>query len=112
MPRPEFLPTRHGFDEWLGLPYSNDMWPPNGGKHPPLPLFDGERVIDADVTAEDQAALTGRYAARAVDFIERAAKAGTDRPFFLYLAHTMPRPDFPRNASPTNSGMCGIEWAR
>jgi arylsulfatase A len=42
---PEFLPTRHGFDEWLGLPYSNDMWPPNGnrGKWPPLPLFDGER---------------------------------------------------------------------
>jgi arylsulfatase A-like enzyme len=88
--RPEFLPTRHGFDEWLGLPYSNDMWPPNGDRYPPLPLFDGERVIDADVTAEDQAALTGRYAARAVDFIERAAQAEDGRPFFLYLAHTMP----------------------
>jgi arylsulfatase A-like enzyme len=87
---PEFLPTRHGFDEWLGLPYSNDMWPPNGGKHPPLPLFDGEKPIDPDVTAEDQATLTGRYTARAVDFIERSAKAGDGRPFFLYLAHTMP----------------------
>jgi arylsulfatase len=87
---PEFLPTRHGFEEWLGLPYSNDMWPPNGGRYPPLPLFDGERVIDEDVSAADQATLTGRYAARAVDFIERAAGAGDGRPFFLYLAHTMP----------------------
>jgi arylsulfatase A len=88
--QPEFLPTRHGFDEWLGLPYSNDMWPTGRSVHPPLPLFDGERVIDADVTAEDQATLTARYTARAVDFIERATAAGDDRPFFLYLAHTMP----------------------
>lgn len=87
---PEFLPTRHGFDEWLGLPYSNDMWPPNGGKWPPLPLFDGEQVIDADVTAEEQATLTGRYTARAINFIERSAKAADGKPFFLYLAHTMP----------------------
>jgi arylsulfatase A-like enzyme len=87
---PEFLPTRHGFHEWLGLPYSNDMWPPNGGRYPPLPLFDGERVIDPDVTAEDQEVLTGRYTSRAVDFIERSAKAADGRPFFLYLAHTMP----------------------
>ncbi|MFM7290699.1 MAG: sulfatase-like hydrolase/transferase, partial [Planctomycetia bacterium] len=89
---PEFLPTRHGFDEWLGLPYSNDMWPLNPGRRewPPLPLFDGERVIDADVSAEDQATLTGRYTTRAVAFIERAAKAGDSKPFFLYLAHTMP----------------------
>ena len=89
---PEFLPTRHGFDEWLGLPYSNDMWPTwpaPEGRYPPLPLFDGEHVIDAEVTAEDQATLTGRYAARAVDFIE-TAKANDGRPFFLYLAHTMP----------------------
>jgi arylsulfatase A-like enzyme len=89
---PEFLPTRHGFDEWLGLPYSNDMWPgkPGRGDWPPLPLFDGERVIDADVSAEDQATLTGRYTARAVDFVERATKAGDAKPFFLYFAHTMP----------------------
>ena len=90
--QPEFLPTRHGFDEWLGLPYSNDMWPhhPELRKKafPPLPLFDGETVVDADVTADDQATLTGRYAARAVDFIERSATG--DVPFFLYLAHAMP----------------------
>lgn len=88
--RPEFLPTRHGFDEYLGLPYSNDMWPHHPearkGTYPPLPLFDGEKVIDADVSPEDQATLTCRYAERAVDFIERSK----DRPFLLYLAHSMP----------------------
>ena len=39
--RPRFLPTRHGFDEYFGLPYSNDMWPFNPrvpGRHPPLPI--------------------------------------------------------------------------
>jgi arylsulfatase len=91
---PQFLPTRHGFDEYLGLPYSNDMWPHHPemkpGSFPPLPLFDGERIVDPDVTPEDQATLTARYAARAVDFIERAGSAADGRPFFLYLAHSMP----------------------
>jgi arylsulfatase len=97
--RPEFLPTRHGFDEWLGLPYSNDMWPlhpayadlPAGSAkrkegYPDLPLYEDERIIDAEVTAKDQAQLTARYTERAVSFIER----NKDRPFFFYLAHSMP----------------------
>lgn len=86
---PQFLPTRNGFDEWLGLPYSNDMWPFHptlADRFPPLPLFDGERVIDDDVSAEDQRQLTVRYTERAVSFIERHA----DGPFFLYFAHSMP----------------------
>ena len=87
-----FLPTRHGFDEWFGLPYSNDMWPHHPeaapGSYPSLPLFDGERIVDADVTPEDQATLTARYAERAVAFLERAQE--DQRPFFLYLAHSMP----------------------
>jgi choline-sulfatase len=88
--RPPFLPTRQGFDEYLGLPYSNDMWPRHPeakpGTFPPLPLFENETIVDPDVTPEAQATLTRRYADRAVDFIERAA----DGPFFLYLAHSMP----------------------
>jgi len=95
---PRFLPTRHGFDEWFGLPYSNDMWPlhPDLAKlpadaerrkrgYPPLPLLDGERVVDAEVTAADQAQLTRAYTERAVAFVERHR----DRPFFLYVPHTM-----------------------
>lgn len=85
---PKFLPTQHGFDEYFGLPYSNDMWRlhPTAGKHyPPLPLLDGQRIVDPDVTAEDQNQLTRLYTERAVQFIEK----NKDRPFFLYLAHTM-----------------------
>ena len=91
---PPFLPTRHGFDEYFGLPYSNDMWPHHPeakpGTYPPLPLFDGERVVDAEVSPEDQATLTARATARAVEFIDRAGTAADGRPFFVYLAHSMP----------------------
>lgn len=87
---PVFLPTRQGFDEWLGLPYSNDMWPNHPeakkGSYPDLPLFDGETVVDPSVDADDQKTLTTRYTERAVRFIERHR----DQPFFLYLAHSMP----------------------
>jgi arylsulfatase A len=87
---PQFLPTRHGFDSYLGLPYSNDMWPHHPeakpGSYPKLPLIDGDRIIDSDVTADDQAVLTAKYRDRAVQFIrEQHAK-----PFFLYFAHTFP----------------------
>ncbi len=115
---PEFLPTRHGFDEYLGLPYSNDMFPhhemlPIRENEPPLmqairkrsrytgspwkqgqanlppsfekplPLIDGERVVE---TMPDQRTLTTRYTERAVRFI----RENRDRPFFIYLAHAMP----------------------
>ncbi|MCS7305924.1 MAG: sulfatase [Thermoguttaceae bacterium] len=85
---PKFLPTRHGFDHYFGLPYSNDMWPhhPTAGKnYPPLPLLEDERIVDTDLTAEDQQQLTRRYTERAVQFIQ----TNQDQPFFLYLAHTM-----------------------
>jgi arylsulfatase A len=86
----EFLPVHHGFDEHFGLPYSNDMWPSHPearrGTYPPLPLIEGDRVIDDEVTPAEQAHLTTRYTERAVSFIERNA----GRPFFFYLAHSMP----------------------
>lgn len=85
---PKFLPTNHGFDEYVGLPYSNDMWPghPTGGKnYPPLPLIEGTKVIDADVTDKDQEQLTTLYTEKAVDFIDR----NKDNPFFLYVPHSM-----------------------
>jgi arylsulfatase A-like enzyme len=115
---PPFLPTRHGFDEYLGLPYSNDMWPfhpeAKPGTFPPLPLFENETVIDPEVTPATQATLTGRYTARAVDFIERAGAAtAAGRPFFLYLAHAMPHvplfagDDFRGRTSPPAGGLYG-----
>jgi arylsulfatase A-like enzyme len=79
---PSQLPTRHGFDRWFGLPYSNDMDQPDRG-FPPTPLMRDEAIVEQPA---DQDTLTRRYAEEAVRFIEDAG----DRPFFLYLAHTMP----------------------
>ena len=76
---PQFLPTRHGFDSYFGLPYSNDM-DKNGS--PPIPLMRGEKIIEQPA---DQDTLTQRYTQEAIKFIE----ANKDRPFFLYLPHTM-----------------------
>lgn len=87
---PEFLPTQRGFNEYLGLPYSNDMWPRHpeakAGIYPPLPLIDGTKIIDADITPEAMAKLTGQYTERAVSFIEQ----NKSKPFFIYVAHSMP----------------------
>lgn len=95
---PKFLPLQHGFDEYFGLPYSNDMWPfhpryahlplddpQRTSVYPPLPLIEGNEVVDAEVTGQEQEQLTTQYTQRAVDFIGRNA----DRPFLLYVPHSM-----------------------
>jgi arylsulfatase A len=88
--RPQFLPTRHGFDEYFGIPYSGDMWPHHPeakpGAYPPLPLFDGEKIVKAGLTGQDQEQLTTQYAERAVSFIERQK----ERPFFLLVTPNQP----------------------
>ncbi len=94
----QFLPVHHGFDEYYGLPYSNDMWPYHPGYRnlppkererrgfPKLPMIEGDEIVDAEVTPDDQRQLTTSYAERAVKFIDK----NKDRPFFLYVAHSMP----------------------
>jgi arylsulfatase len=85
-----FLPIYHGFDEYFGLPYSNDMWPyhpeAKPGSYPPLQLIENDHAVITNVTAEEQKMLTTWYTGHAVKFIEK----NKDRPFFLYLAHSMP----------------------
>ncbi|MBV7330217.1 sulfatase [Chloroflexi bacterium TSY] len=79
--QPEFLPTRHGFDSYYGIPYSNDMGIQNEtDTYPPLPLLLDEEVIQAQ---PDQASVTERYVEESVRFIRQ----NRDRPFFLYFAH-------------------------
>lgn len=81
---PKFLPTRHGFDDYFGLPYSNDMWPKHPtSKFPDLPLIEGEKIVEHN---PDQTKLTTWYTERAVKFIEK----NKDKPFFLYVPHNMP----------------------
>ncbi|MCA9289683.1 MAG: sulfatase [Phycisphaerales bacterium] len=93
-----FRPLRHGFDTWLGIPYSNDMWPghPETPKNwPPLPLYRDDAVVDAEVTAADQSRFTRDFTDAAVSFIE----AHRASPFLVYLAHPMPHvPLYPGEA--------------
>lgn len=78
----EFLPTRHGFDKYYGLPYSNDMGIQAGPKRdfPPLPLMLDEEVLQEQ---PDQSSITERYVEQSVRFI----RDNEENPFFLYLAH-------------------------
>lgn len=98
----EFLPLQSGFDEYFGLPYSNDMWPvdysghPLTGKdpgekpeklfYPVLPLIEGNDKVAEILSLDDQAKLTTQYTERAVRFID----SNKDHPFFLYVPHSMP----------------------
>jgi len=80
----EFLPTRQGFDEYYGIPYSNDMWSRNTNRQfPALPLIENETTID---TVSEQSWFTQRFTEKALDFID----VNKSKPFFLYLAHPMP----------------------
>ena len=95
----EFLPLQNGFDEYYGLPYSNDMWPvdfdgvpihlkdtaSNKMNYPILPLIEGNNKAGEVKTLADQDKLTTTYTERAVRFIEQHKT----EPFFLYLPHSM-----------------------
>ena len=79
--QPAFLPTNHGFDDYYGLPYSNDMAPMEARpKMPPLPLLHGTDVVEEQ---PDQRTITERYVEKATEFI----REHSDKPFFLYFAH-------------------------
>jgi arylsulfatase A len=73
--KPDYLPTRRGFDGYFGIPYSNDM--------KPRPLLRNEEVVEAEATLTT---ITQRYTQEAVRFLDEASSG----PFFLYMPHTMP----------------------
>ena len=95
---PTFLPNNHGFDEFMGIPYSNDMWPvdydgkqvasdhPLAKSYPQLPFFENFEVVKEIRSLEDQGQLTTELTEAAVDFIDR----NKDNTFFLYIPHPMP----------------------
>ncbi len=95
----EFLPLQNGFDEYYGLPYSNDMWPVDYDgipiakkdttdykmRFPVLPLIEGNDKVGEVLTLSDQDKLTTTYTERAVRFIEQHKR----EPFFLYFPQSM-----------------------
>lgn len=122
---PETLPRANGFDSYYGIPYSNDMNHPDNKGKPRLPsdelwadqataieiwntpLFENEEIIELPV---DQRTITRRYTDRAIDFV----KSNQDKPFFLYLPHSMPHiplyvPDDAYDPDPANAYTCVIE---
>ena len=114
---PQYLPTAHGFDEYFGIPYSNDMRPENNWAYasenfPVLPLMEGTEVIER---IHDQSLLTERYTQRAIEFIE----ANRSQPFFLYLPYTAPHVPLmvtPERAGTSKRGLYGdvveeIDWS-
>ncbi len=103
--RKELRPQQQGFEEYFGLLHTNDTeeWKAGRPFHQlsmfePLQLRDGDRVVESPA---DLAMLTQRYTGRALDYIRRKR----ERPFFLYLAHTMPH--IPQHASPAFAGKSG-----
>jgi len=131
--RPRYLPTRHGFDYWFGIPYSNDMMStlPREERRAAfldpkieywdVPLIRSERDAAGEIVTEtleqpaDQTTITKRYAEEAVDFI----RAHRDVPFFVYVPHSMPHvplfraPDFEGHSG---AGLYGdvieeIDWS-
>jgi arylsulfatase len=125
----KFLPLQHGFDEYFGIPYSNDMWPVNFDgkpvtdsseapwkmKYPLLPLIEGNEKIREIRTLEDQNEITTLYTERAVQFISE----NKDKPFFLYMPHSMPHVPLgvsDKFAGKSEQGMYGdvmmeIDWS-
>jgi arylsulfatase A len=114
--QPPYLPTRRGFDHYLGLPYSNDMGGTGrpGDRKPPLPLLRDDRVVEI-VTPGGQDELTRRYTEAAVQFL----RDNKDRPFFLYLPHTavhVPIHPGPRFKGTSHNGRYGdwveeVDWS-
>ena len=121
---PQFLPVNNGFDSWYGIPYSNDMdrdaekvrkanknvkgpWHSGGHWYHPkseywnVPLMEGEKIIKR---SPNQELLTKNYTEKAIEFI----RAGKDKPFFLYLAHSMPHVPLFRSESFRDVSTAGL----
>ncbi len=104
--RPQVMPCQKGFDEYFGIPYSNDM--------NPVVLMRDNDVVEFLGQTEKQAGISTRYTDEALQFIEKSAA----QPFFLYLAHSMPHtplyphPDFAGKSTYGLYGDCieEIDW--
>jgi len=119
--QPEFLPTKQGFDEYFGIPYSNDMWPrhPRAGSgdiwnFPHLPIVHNDKVVDKVENMKDQAELCKLFTEEAIKFI----KKNKSRPFFVYIPHAFihnpnsAREEFMKNAKNAREAQIEeVDWS-
>lgn len=121
---PEFLPSQHGFDQWFGIPYSNDMdrdrkaigaisssalslddpkgyWSKPQSQHFKVPLMAGNQVIER---GPDQRLLTQTYTDKSLAFI----RLQKDKPFFLYLSFSMPHVPLFRSQAFSEKSTAGL----
>jgi arylsulfatase A len=108
---PDYLPGQQGFDEYFGIPYSNDMdlvrqYSRDLFREPEsetwnVPLMDGAEIVERPA---QQTTITRRYTEHALDFIDRHR----DEPFFLYLPHTMPHVPLFRSSEFVGKSAAGI----
>ncbi len=108
---PDYLPGQQGFDEYFGIPYSNDMdltreYSMELFREPKIetwnvPLIDGAEIVERPA---EQSTITRRYTERAVDFIER----NRDQPFFLYVPHSMPHVPLFRSSEFVDKSAAGM----
>ncbi len=109
----QYLPTSHGFDLYFGIPYSNDMDRDEDGNNyweactqPKIdyfnvPLMRNEKIIERPA---DQTTITKRYTQEAIEFIRK----NKEKPFFIYLAHSMPHIPLFRSKEFENTSLRGI----
>ncbi|MCX6998036.1 MAG: sulfatase-like hydrolase/transferase [Kiritimatiellaeota bacterium] len=81
---PGYLPPSHGFDEYWGIPYSNDMWNKRMGKYPPLPFVHNNEAVAIVDLEEDQSLLTRAFTAAALSFIRK----NSGKSFFAYIPYS------------------------
>ena len=114
--QPQFLPTEQGFDEYFGIPYSNDLW----AHHPrndyydfsPLPVMRDAEVVGEVKDMHDQSQLCLRFTEAAVSFI----RSHQDEPFFVYLPHAFvhhprgTRDEFLKRSQSEQTGSGEMDW--
>lgn len=109
---PQYSPNAHGFDYYFGIPYSNDMDRISGSDYreattkPQIDYFNVPLMRNSEIVERpaDQTTITKRYTQEAINFIQQ----NKEKPFFLYLAHSMPHVPLFRSKDFENKSLRGI----
>ncbi len=98
---PQHLPSQHGFDEFWGIPYSNDMIPDTDPNYPPLSIIHNDSI---EFQNPDQTKFTQQFTDKTLQYIDKHS----DKPFFIFLTHPMPHVPIYASKKFTNSSQKGL----